>query len=93
MSNNEFARTSDAIREYVRVVGAESPDSPWIVSPYDTWERNPHYQGPAVPHPDDFDDEEAPAFFINPAPTPVPSTDYPVPAGLIFDPFDNGIDF
>jgi hypothetical protein len=45
----------DAVREYTRTVGAEHPERAWILSPYDTWEANPFYTGPAVRHPEDDD--------------------------------------
>lgn len=31
----------------------------------DTWERNPFYRGPAVPHPDDYEEEELTIDEIN----------------------------
>ena len=52
-----------AVREYASIAGSEHPDRAWILSPYDTWERNPHYQGPPVRHPDDdydYDEPEVP---------------------------------
>lgn len=42
----------EAVREYADVVGYENPDRAWILSPYDTWEANPHYHGPRVEHPE-----------------------------------------
>jgi len=63
-----LATPRDAMREYADWVGAESPDVPWILTDYDVWVPNPHYHGPAVPHPeeavdypDDYlcEDEEA----------------------------------
>jgi hypothetical protein len=51
------ATTSDAVREHVRWVGGEHPDSAWILSPFDTWEPNPLYRGArdgiADRHPED----------------------------------------
>jgi len=41
------------VREYARNVGAERPDSAWILTDYDSWERNPWYQGPPQRHPED----------------------------------------
>jgi hypothetical protein len=36
-----------------------NPDQEWILSPYDTWEKNPHFTGKPGRHPeDDFHDEE-----------------------------------
>jgi len=42
----------EAISEWVFVVGQECPDEAWLCSPYDSWESNPYYRGPAVPHPE-----------------------------------------
>lgn len=44
---------SAALDQYAGAHGAETPDRAWILSPFDTWEPNPHYRGPAVPHPED----------------------------------------
>ena len=63
---NEFeddimATPMDAVREYTRNVGSTRPDSAWILSQYDSWERNPYYSGPPQPHPeDDYDMCDAP---------------------------------
>jgi len=48
-----LATMSDAVREYARNVGMDNPDKAWILSPYDSWERNPYYSGEPVPHPED----------------------------------------
>lgn len=54
-----LATMSDAVREYAENVGQENADRQWILSPYDSWERNPFYRGPAQPHPEEdcYDDE------------------------------------
>ncbi|HTE40290.1 MAG TPA: hypothetical protein VK629_05655 [Steroidobacteraceae bacterium] len=65
------ATQSDAVREYVSNVGRESPHLAWIISQYDTWERNPFYSrkiGEAFPpHPEADDHEDdfigPPQFF------------------------------
>ena len=51
----------EACLEYGRNAGQEETDRAWILTPQDVWVRNPHYHGPAVPHPeeDDYVDEEA----------------------------------
>tara|TARA_R100000750_G_C2333453_1_gene91097 strand:- start:52 stop:237 length:186 start_codon:yes stop_codon:yes gene_type:complete len=43
----------DIIREQARQLGAQKPDRCWILTDYDTWERNPFYTGPEQPHPED----------------------------------------
>jgi hypothetical protein len=47
-----------AFKEYARNAGAERPEQAWILTPWDTWEPNPHYRGPAVRHPEDDRPEE-----------------------------------
>ncbi len=44
---------AEACREYAREHGAQHPDHAWILTPFDTWEPNPSYHGPAVPHPEE----------------------------------------
>ena len=52
-----LATEADAIREFTWNVGYEDHyiNQQWICSPYDTWERNPHYNGPEQPHPESED--------------------------------------
>lgn len=47
------ATIGQAVAEYALNVGYEDQDREWILSPYDSWERNPFYQGPPGPHPED----------------------------------------
>lgn len=61
MTNDRLANATDACREYARNVGADRPDSPYILTDYDTWEPNPFYAGPpciASVHPEDSDPSE-----------------------------------
>ena len=44
-----------AFREYVNNVGMDRLDECWVWTVWDTWERNPHYEGPDQPHPEDDD--------------------------------------
>jgi hypothetical protein len=48
-----LATPGEAVKEYARNVGAERPEQAWILTHYDTWERNPFYAGPPVRHPED----------------------------------------
>lgn len=58
IEDDRVATMGDAVKEYAANVGAENRDNAWILSPYDSWERNPFYVGPPVRHPeDDFDEE------------------------------------
>lgn len=55
------ATNNDALREYARNAGAMAQQSQWILTPWDTWERNPFYAGPEQRHPEDdhYDDEDS----------------------------------
>lgn len=44
---------NEAIQEQRQIFGMENPDSQWILSSWDTWERNPFYHGPEQQHPED----------------------------------------
>jgi hypothetical protein len=43
----------EAVREYTRNVGQDRPDQEWILSPFDSWEKNPFYTGKPGRHPED----------------------------------------
>jgi hypothetical protein len=43
----------EGIAEQVQIFGAEMPDRQWILSGWDTWERNPYYHGEEQQHPED----------------------------------------
>lgn len=60
-------------------LGSLHPEHAWILTDRDVWHRNPFYQGPPVPHPDDYDFdtlEPVPGARMSPAPKPVAA---PVP--------------
>ena len=44
---------SEGIAEQVQIFGAEMPERQWILSGWDTWERNPYYHGEEQQHPED----------------------------------------
>jgi hypothetical protein len=48
-----LATPADAVREYAANAGAMQPDREWILTPYDSWERNPCYSGPPQRHPEE----------------------------------------
>jgi len=59
MEEDFYARPtiSDSCREYAHNAGSDRLDSAWILTPWDTWEKNPHYSGVPVSHPElDFED-------------------------------------
>ena len=43
----------ESIEEQRQIFGAENPHKQWILSDWDTWERNPYYTGPDQGHPED----------------------------------------
>ena len=55
---------TEVCREYAANVGGERPEQAWILTPWDTWERNPAYSGvfADAPHPfisvEDFYDDD-----------------------------------
>jgi hypothetical protein len=50
---------SDAAAEYVINVGRENRDREWILSPFDSWHRNPFFDGiSSNKHPEDDYSEE-----------------------------------
>ena len=52
MSQGEYM--SESLYQYASAHGADRPDTAYILSPFDTWESNPYYTGPAgAPHPED----------------------------------------
>jgi hypothetical protein len=50
---DRLATPSEACKEYARNYGSDHPERAWILTDFDTWERNPFYSGPKVPHPED----------------------------------------
>jgi hypothetical protein len=58
--DDRLATKTDACREWAWNVGEDAryADSQWILTDYDTWERNPHYHGPAQEHPYDAEARE-----------------------------------
>lgn len=52
-----LATYDDARAEFARNAGHDNPDHEWILTPFDTWERNPAYCGPKGRHPEDAYDE------------------------------------
>lgn len=48
-----LATPQDAVREHTANVGRDHPEQAWILSPFDSWEKNPWYHGPQVRHPED----------------------------------------
>jgi len=53
MSQCEY--NTAAIAEYASAYGVTDTTSAWVLTPFDSWERNPHYVGLRIPHPEDDD--------------------------------------
>jgi len=51
----------EAVRQWAWNVGSDRPTEQWLLSDYDTWERNPHYVGPDLGHPE-FDEPDCSVF-------------------------------
>lgn len=61
---DRIATPADACREYAYAVGGDHPSSPYILTDYDTFERNPFFTGPRCwykldPEGRDYDEWEA----------------------------------
>jgi hypothetical protein len=63
-----LATETEACREFARNIGEEFPERAWLLTSFDTWEPNPFYHGPKVPHPEaDYDyDYETRAVTVAP---------------------------
>jgi len=65
-AEDRCATYGEAFKEYAYNAGSETPEQEWILTPWDTWEVNPHYTGPKGRHPEDdhYEEEgcEAPGF-------------------------------
>lgn len=51
---DHMATPAEAMREFAENIGGEERyiKHAWILTDYDVWVRNPHYRGPAQPHPE-----------------------------------------
>lgn len=49
---------NEAHYQYAAVLGEDREEQAWILSPFDVWVKNPHYQGAPVPHPESYDYED-----------------------------------
>ncbi len=84
MSQGEYM--SAALRQYAGAYGEVDPDRAWILTPFDTWERNPHYVGPPVRHPeDDYDDGDVEGVEVVPV--------YATPGSILDADWDDEIPF
>jgi hypothetical protein len=52
-ASDHIATPSEACKEYARNYGSDHLNQAWILTNWDTWERNPFYSGPPQPHPED----------------------------------------
>ena len=49
----DYNYETEAVRQYTYEVGSQLTNQAWILSPYDTWEKNPFYIGEPQPHPEE----------------------------------------
>lgn len=56
--NGYQATMYESDRAYAHGVGSENPERCWILSDRDVWYRNPYYQGPSRPHPEEEEEPE-----------------------------------
>jgi hypothetical protein len=49
------ATMSEAVQQWAYVIGINRQYTQWLLSDYDSWERNPHYVGPDQGHPETGD--------------------------------------
>jgi hypothetical protein len=68
--------TQEANEEMRQIFGMENPDKQWILTDFDSWERNPFYSGPEQQHPEDSTPPELWTPYV--APTPEPPSDEPI---------------
>lgn len=62
LSESEWNR--EAFQQYAHVYGLLDVNQEWVLSPFDTWERNPHYTGTPGRHPEeDWDEEDEEQIF------------------------------
>jgi hypothetical protein len=80
---DRLATPQEACREFAHNYGAMRPEKAWVLTDYDTWEPNPHYAGPPVPHPESYEAEHGlplpPAPVVAPAPVEVSCQNDDVP--------------
>ena len=43
----------EAIQEQIQIFGFENQNKQWILTSWDSWEKNPYYNGPDQQHPED----------------------------------------
>lgn len=55
MTEGEYMH--EALRQHSAAYGEERQDQEWLLSPFDTWEKNPWYVGEPGRHPEDYDEE------------------------------------
>jgi hypothetical protein len=49
-----YGTMDEQVAQWIWAYGAESPDKEWMLSPFDTWHRNPHFTGVRTEgHPED----------------------------------------
>jgi hypothetical protein len=51
---DHLATPQEAVAEWARNIGGDGDNATkaWLLHDWDVWVQNPHYAGPAVPHPE-----------------------------------------
>lgn len=65
---DHIATGAESLAEFARNAGMDNPDQCWLLDSRDVWVRNPFYNGPPVPHPEDDRQEETVTHYQPPAP-------------------------
>lgn len=50
---DHIATGSESLAEFARNAGMDNQDCCWLLDSRDVWVRNPYYNGPDQPHPED----------------------------------------
>lgn len=75
-SDGSEATMEDNVRMMVSAAGEDHPDRAWILTPFDSWEKNPYYRGAPQRHPEDQSieaEDVAPAPQVRIVPSRPPS--------------------
>ena len=49
---------SEELNSWINSVGPQRTNEQWLLSRFNTWERNPYYTGPGQRHPLEADDDD-----------------------------------
>ena len=55
-ANFTYATDQEWDRAEAYEIGRDHPERAWVLTDRDVWHANPFYHGPAVPHPEEWED-------------------------------------